>query len=52
MIEIIPMQLITNALELEPTVRDGAVVADPARDLAKIAVIERHHATGRVGIGS
>ena len=27
------------------------VVADPARDLAKIAVIERHHATGRVGLG-
>jgi adenine deaminase len=50
-IEIIPMQLITNALELEPTVRDGAVVADPSRDLAKIAVIERHHATGQVGIG-
>ena len=50
-IEIIPMQLITNALELEPTVRDGAVVADPSRDLAKIAVIERHHATGQVGVG-
>ena len=32
-------------------VRDGAVVADPERDLAKIAVIERHHATGRVGLG-
>ena len=50
-IEIVPMQLITNALELEPTVRDGAVVADPERDLAKIAVVERHHATGQVGIG-
>ena len=50
-IEIVPMQLITNALELEPTVRDGAIVADPSRDLAKIAVIERHHATGQVGIG-
>jgi adenine deaminase len=50
-IEIVPMQLITNALELDPTVRDGAVVADPSRDLAKIAVIERHHATGQVGLG-
>jgi adenine deaminase len=27
------------------------VVADPARDLAKIAVVERHHATGRIGLG-
>jgi len=50
-IEIVPKQLITKALELEPTVRDGAIVADPARDLAKIAVVERHHATGQVGIG-
>ena len=31
--------------------RDGAIVADPARDLVKIAVLERHHATGRVGLG-
>ena len=31
--------------------RDGRVVADPARDLAKIAVVERHHATGRIGLG-
>jgi adenine deaminase len=26
-------------------------VADPARDLAKIAVVERHNATGRIGMG-
>ena len=31
--------------------RDGRVVADPERDLAKLAVVERHHATGRVGVG-
>ncbi len=30
---------------------DGELRADPSRDLAKIAVIERHHATGRVGVG-
>ena len=50
-IETIPGQLITHAREEEPPVRDGAVVADAARDLAKIAVVERHHATGRVGLG-
>ena len=27
------------------------MVADPERDLAKVAVIERHHATGRMGVG-
>jgi adenine deaminase len=50
-IETIPGQLITNAREEQPAVADGQVVADPARDLAKIAVIERHHATGRIGLG-
>jgi adenine deaminase len=50
-IEIVPGQLITHAREEEPATRDGHVVADPERDLAKIAVVERHHATGRVGKG-
>jgi adenine deaminase len=50
-IETIPGQLITIAREEEPTIRDGAVVADPERDVAKIAVVERHHATGRIGRG-
>ena len=48
-IETIPGQLITHAREETPAVRDGEVVADDAR--AKIAVIERHHATGRIGLG-
>jgi adenine deaminase len=50
-IELVPDQLLTSAREADPKTVDGAVVADPARDLAKIAVIERHHATGRVGVG-
>ena len=50
-IEIVPEQLITLVREEAPTLADGRVVADPGRDLAKIAVIERHHATGRVGRG-
>ena len=50
-IETIPGQIITRAREEEPAVRDGQVVADPERDLAKVAVIERHHATGRMGVG-
>ena len=31
--------------------RDGEIVADPERDLLKLVVIERHHASGRVGLG-
>jgi len=33
------------------TVRDGQLVADPARDLAKMVVIERHRASGEMGRG-
>ena len=51
MIELQPEQLITGAGAAEPAVAGGRVVADPARDLAKIAVVERHHATGRIGVG-
>jgi adenine deaminase len=50
-IDIVEGQLITGAGEEPPAVRDGRVVADPARDLVKLAVVERHHATGRVGVG-
>ncbi len=48
---VIPAQLLTGVESVAPTVTDGCVVADPARDLVKIAVVERHHATGRVGVG-
>jgi adenine deaminase len=46
-----PGQIVTRALVAEPARRRGLAVADPARDLAKIAVIERHRRTGRVGLG-
>jgi adenine deaminase len=50
-IGVVPMQLLTTTERREPQVRDGETVADPGRDLVKIAVIERHHASGRVGLG-
>jgi adenine deaminase len=46
-----PGQIVTKALEDEPALRDGFAVADPGRDLAKMAVIERHRGTGRIGLG-
>jgi len=48
---IVPGQLITTEAHEPPPVAGGRVVADPARDLAKLAVVERHHATGRIGAG-
>jgi adenine deaminase len=50
-IAVVPGQLGTGCELMEPTVRDGRLVADPERDLVKIAVVERHHATGRMGLG-
>lgn len=50
-IRIVPGQLLTGEELVEARVLDGALAADPERDLAKIAVVERHHATGRLGAG-
>ena len=48
---IVPGQLITTEAHEPAPVTRGRVSADPARDLAKLAVVERHHATGRIGAG-
>ena len=50
-IEALPDQIVTRSASAEPLVVDGQVIADPGRDLLKIAVIERHHGTGRTGLG-
>jgi adenine deaminase len=44
-------QIITRHIQEEAVVRDGEIVADPERDLLKLVVVERHHASGRVGLG-
>lgn len=50
-IGIIENQAPTRRLILEVDVQDGELRADPGRDLAKLAVIERHHGTGQVALG-
>ncbi|HZG48909.1 MAG TPA: adenine deaminase [Thermoleophilaceae bacterium] len=50
-IELVPGQLLTTAAAEPPRIVDGMALADPARDLAKIAVVERHRASGRIGRG-
>lgn len=44
-------QLVTESRILPATVVDGYAVADPDRDLLKMAVIERHHGSGATGLG-
>lgn len=50
-IELVPGEILTREITVRPLTRGGMVVADPARDLAKLAVIERHGHAGRVGAG-
>lgn len=50
-IEIIPDQIITKSLAIQPKTAQGIVAADTDRDVLKMAVIERHKATGNVGLG-
>jgi adenine deaminase len=50
-IEVIPGQIVTGHTVEEPRVVDGHAVADPSRDLLKLAVVERHGRGGGVGLG-
>jgi adenine deaminase len=50
-IGIVPEQIVTRKLELDPKIVDGSVVADVDRDILKIAVFERHMSSGNVGVG-
>lgn len=44
-------QLITQSLVEDTPRKDGLLAADPARGLARLAVVERHRASGRIGFG-
>src|SRR5512133_3378483 len=50
-IGLVPDQVVTASVEVEPTTVGGFAVAVPGNDLAKIVVIERHLGTGRIGRG-
>jgi len=44
-------QIVTKLLEVEPNVIDDNAVPDLDRDLLKLVCVERHHATGNIGVG-
>ncbi len=50
-IGIHPDTILTDELLFEPKIENGEVVSDTDRDIIKIAVVERHRATGNVGLG-
>lgn len=50
-IEVIPHQITTRKVILDARISEGQIVADVERDVIKAAVVERHHASGNVGVG-
>ncbi len=50
-IEVVLGQIVTRKRVEEVRVEDGFVVPDASRDILKLAVVERHNATGNIGLG-
>jgi adenine deaminase len=50
-IEIVPGQIVTKKAVEKMQVVDGAVMPDAERDILKLVVVERHRASGNVGVG-
>ena len=50
-IEIIPGQIVTRKAMEKVKVVDGAVMPDVKRDILKLVVVERHKASGNIGVG-
>lgn len=50
-IEIVPNQLITRKRIEEIKIEEGEAISDSDRDILKVAVIERHSASGNTGLG-
>lgn len=44
-------QLLTESMELVMAIEEGMAVSDTERDILKVAVVERHHGTGNIGLG-
>lgn len=50
-IEVIGGKSVTRAKTADLTARDGLLHADPARDILKVGVFDRHHNSGRNSFG-
>lgn len=50
-IKIIPNEVATKGIILSPRIEEGEIKADIDNDLIKVAVLERHHNTGNIGLG-
>jgi len=50
-IQVVPGQIITRKRLEKVRAEDGAIVPDIERDILKLVVVERHKATGNIGLG-
>ena len=50
-IEIVPGQIITRKKMVKVKTKHGVVVPDIEEDILKLVVVERHRATGNIGLG-
>jgi len=50
-IEVVPGQIITRKRTEKVKVSGGVVMPDTDRDILKLVVVERHRATGNIGVG-
>ena len=50
-VELVPGQIVTRARMDTPGTDGNSFISDTTRDILKVVVIERHHATGNIGKG-
>ncbi|MFC2068867.1 adenine deaminase C-terminal domain-containing protein, partial [Chloroflexota bacterium] len=50
-IEVVPDQIITRKRREKVKVSNGVIKPDISRDILKLVVVERHKATGNIGLG-
>jgi len=50
-IQLIPHQIVTKKVFRDVPLKDGIAYPDLKEDILKLVVVERHRATGRIGIG-
>ena len=48
---VVPGQIVTEVLKVEPTIVNDEAVSDVQSDLLKLVSVERHKGTGRTGVG-
>ncbi len=50
-IEVVPGQIITRRRMEKVKISDGVIMPDIGQDILKLVVVERHRATGNIGLG-